>query len=166
MALQLDRTIAERTLVLGNGRRQLRVRLGMPRRVKNDWVCPYQLHGLGRKAVRGAFGVDAFQALMMALESIREDLAAINEPLTWVGGQAGDSGFGLIVHSFIGPAANARVEEMVEREANGYFSREVAARKKSRDCSAPAGHARGPRQPTLATETLAESLDRWWRTQR
>lgn len=132
MTLQLGRVVAERQLVVGSRQRQLVVRLGAPRRVKGDWGCPYQLLGLGRKAVRVAFGVDSFQALMMALESIRQDLAAIDEPLTWVGGQAGDSGFGLIVHSFIGSAATARVEKMVEREANRYFSREIAVRKKRR----------------------------------
>lgn len=132
MALQLGQVIAERQLAVGGSRRHLMVRLGAPKSVKVDWMCPYQLLGLGRKTVRGAFGVDSFQALVMALESIREDLAAINEPLTWVGGEAGDPGFGLIVHSFLGPAGTARVEKVIDREANRYFSGAIAARNKGR----------------------------------
>jgi hypothetical protein len=127
MRLELGRVIAERELVgEKNPRRRLIVRLGTPRPDRDDWVCPYQLLGFGRRAVRGVFGVDAFQALTLALQVIRAELVAIEQPLQWTCGLPGDTGFGLVVHSFIGPAATERIEKMAEREALRFLRRGAA----------------------------------------
>lgn len=55
------------------------VRIGKPVRnpdPEGDWLCPIQIAGLGDDTVRAAFGVDAVQALILALQMIHIDLQA------------------------------------------------------------------------------------------
>jgi uncharacterized protein DUF6968 len=42
-----------------------------------DWLCPYQLRGVGDGAVRAVFGVDAMQALILALHTLPTELRAL-----------------------------------------------------------------------------------------
>jgi hypothetical protein len=43
----------------------------------HDWCCPYQLRGIGDEVVRGVFGVDAMQALILALHTLPTELRAL-----------------------------------------------------------------------------------------
>src|SRR3954468_20210562 len=56
------------------------VRLGRPvpdpRAPDRSWCCPYQILGTGRDRVFAIFGVDAMQALLLALHTIPVELAA------------------------------------------------------------------------------------------
>jgi hypothetical protein len=48
------------------------VKLGKPRRSREiDWECPFLISGLGIRGIQYGRGVDAVQALSMALEGIR-----------------------------------------------------------------------------------------------
>ena len=62
-----------------------------------DYYCPYQILGLGNERVRRAGGVDAVQALELALKMIGTDLYTSKESqsgeLSWSGGKKGDLGF-------------------------------------------------------------------------
>ena len=54
------------------------VRIGRPVRDPESsraWVCPYQIEGLGSGEVRGIFGADAMQALVLSLHTIPGELA-------------------------------------------------------------------------------------------
>ena len=67
--------IAERTLILEQPTRKKRVtvRLGRPRPFRDgqgDYFCPFQIVGLGEDQVERAGGVDAFQAIQMAMTGI------------------------------------------------------------------------------------------------
>ena len=133
MKRQLGAVIAERVLEVAGTRRRLTVRLGPPRKDRGDWFCPYQLHGLGQRAVRRAYGADSFQALTLALKGIDADLTAIDEPLTWLGGRGGFTFFPLIIDTaFLGPSARRRVEKAGECETLAFFKREIAKRKRRR----------------------------------
>jgi hypothetical protein len=62
--------IAERRLHRrGALRRSVVVSLGKPRKTKgfDDWECPFRISGAGIRRVEDSRGVDAFQALTMAL---------------------------------------------------------------------------------------------------
>ncbi|MFE2285430.1 DUF6968 family protein [Streptomyces sp. NPDC059443] len=68
------------------------VRVGAPRRDTDpdgDWVCPCQLEGLGESRVWLIHGIDAVQALQLALFCLKGQIAAIAEPegltFTWLG---------------------------------------------------------------------------------
>jgi len=54
------------------------VRVGLPRvharEPRETWVCPLQIEGLGSPQVRGFFGVDAMQALLLCVHIIPSEL--------------------------------------------------------------------------------------------
>ena len=63
-----------------------------------DYYCPYQVTGLGDEKVRYAAGIDAFQAMQLALRMIGTDLyIRLNRlcagRLRWEGDDDGDLGF-------------------------------------------------------------------------
>jgi hypothetical protein len=43
----------------------------------SDWLCPFQLRGVGDEVVRAMFGVDAMQALILALNTLPTELRAL-----------------------------------------------------------------------------------------
>ena len=62
--------IAERTLTATTDDKafDVLVRFGKPTpHPKGDWACPYQIAGIGDEKVRRAFGIDAVQALQLAM---------------------------------------------------------------------------------------------------
>jgi hypothetical protein len=83
--------LAERFLELDvKGRRKsVRVLIGTPKPIPDscDFFCPYQVVGLGDETVRYTEGVDAAQAIYLAMESVGTWLAATPEAragrLTW-----------------------------------------------------------------------------------
>jgi hypothetical protein len=92
----VGQVIATRVLNL-RGSAQVTIRLGKPEKFPDsvDYYCPYEIRGVGNQRVRYAGGVDAVQALELALKSIGADLYTSKEwqakELTWNGGD--DLGF-------------------------------------------------------------------------
>src|ERR1039458_8851234 len=75
---ELD-AIAERTLTatIDNKSFDILVRFGKPLlHPKGDWACPYQIAGIGDEKVRLAFGIDAVQALQLAMLAAGANLSA------------------------------------------------------------------------------------------
>lgn len=93
--------IATRALTLrgDDGDKEIVIVIGKPRPFDGgtDFLCPYQIRGMERKKVTYAGGVDAVQALELALAKIGAELytseAAKSGKLRWDGGDAGDLGF-------------------------------------------------------------------------
>jgi hypothetical protein len=73
---QIGELIAERVLVLevDGTEREIVVRLGKPKQEGSDWVCAYQILGFKRKRGLLVYGIDAFQALLLAIKSLSVDL--------------------------------------------------------------------------------------------
>lgn len=91
---------AERELAFSDGR-MITVRLGTPQRdpqLGRDWYCSYSISGAAISRIWRSFGVDAFQAIQLAMRSIRFELTAINRAgdgsLRWDVLDAGDFGPG------------------------------------------------------------------------
>ena len=84
--------------VLQNGEQTVTVRLGMPRPNPGDpeeWLCAFQIIGIGRQAVHLVSGVDGFAALLVALGTIAVHLrTAPGAELSWLG--TSDLGFPII----------------------------------------------------------------------
>jgi uncharacterized protein DUF6968 len=61
--------------------REVWVRLGRPvadpQETDGPWLCPYQVTGLDRERVKAIFGIDAMQALILAVHTIPAELAAL-----------------------------------------------------------------------------------------
>lgn len=76
------------------------VLLGKPRPFPDapygDYYCPYQISGVGSEKVSGAGGVDAFQAMQLAMVAIGSTLEYLQKTykvdLTWNDGST-DLGF-------------------------------------------------------------------------
>jgi hypothetical protein len=89
--------IATRDLHVGD--KKITVVIGRPEKFPEgeDYYCPYQIVGIGNGRVRYGGGLDAVQALQLALKKIGADLytspEAQSKQLSWVGGDAGDLGF-------------------------------------------------------------------------
>jgi hypothetical protein len=81
-AFELGEIIAERRLVFEaskGGTRDVCVRIGRPvldpSAPRETWVCPFQIEGLGTGRAMGIFGIDAMQALLLAIHTIPAELA-------------------------------------------------------------------------------------------
>jgi hypothetical protein len=85
---ELGDVIAERRLVFeatAGWTQDISVKIGRPvldsLAPHETWVCPFQVQGLGRGRVMGIFGVDAMQALLLAIHTIPAELACyIRDP--------------------------------------------------------------------------------------
>jgi hypothetical protein len=103
MPLKLEHVgdvIATRTLVLerdGEPPAQAKVLLGKPQAHGEEFYCPYQIKGAGDEKVRYAFGVDAFQALQLAISILGVEIEVLNKELggrlRWECGGKDDFGF-------------------------------------------------------------------------
>ena len=94
MRLQtVGQVLAERTLDLdaGGSKDTVTVLIGTPKRIPGcvDFYCPYQIRGLGDETVRYTEGVDAAQAIYLAMEAVGTALSQSKEAragrLTWYG---------------------------------------------------------------------------------
>lgn len=76
--------IASRTLLYeaadGN-KREISLELGTPSRVsletRDTWCCPFQIDGFGERIIRAIYGIDAMQALVLALHILPAELRAL-----------------------------------------------------------------------------------------
>jgi hypothetical protein len=85
-------------------------------------MCPFQVHGLGTDDIDSGLGVDAIQALQMALEGVRVRLSREVANLKWFAGYDGDLGFPRLVPSFFGPAFADRLDKIISREVESFDS--------------------------------------------
>jgi len=93
--LPAEDVIAERRLMTrSHPRRAVVVSLGRPRQTEADhWECPFRISGAGTRLVESGRGIDAFQALTLALERIRHALDRLETPVVWDGVFDDHSGF-------------------------------------------------------------------------
>jgi len=99
---ELGEVLATRELTVeGSSKERITVIMGMPRRESespHDFICPIQITGIGSETVKHVRGVDAFQALKLAMEMLGTQLyVSVNRQvcgrLRWNGGS--DLGFPL-----------------------------------------------------------------------
>ena len=89
----------EFSLLRKDEKTELIVLLGKPKPLpeSSDYYCPYQIKGFGREKVMAIGGVDAFQAIQLALSTIRVELEVIGKDsggkILWEAGEGGDLGF-------------------------------------------------------------------------
>lgn len=100
MEVELGQVIAERLLrAVGSDGLDVRVLVGLPYPFRDEpydnYLCPYQVKGLGDAKVRHATGVDAVQALELALRilPVQLDVLRVQHPGQWEDASAGDYGF-------------------------------------------------------------------------
>jgi hypothetical protein len=136
--------IASRTLEPLNSRgKAVTVSLGSPQRAPDvDWYCPYWIEGLRGRVSYKAHGIDAIQALILALEGIRLRLLQSGRKFRWNGG-VGDTGFPQYLPDYFGPAFSRHLEKLLEVEVTKF----ARAAKRRRGATASRGH------PVRSTKT-------------
>lgn len=94
-----DSDVLGRRLLIGAGGNQVEVVVYLPKSDQHgSSYCEFSLNGLAWSGKRRrSYGIDAIQAVYLALQSIGSDLEAMRqagEELSWVGeSQQGDLGF-------------------------------------------------------------------------
>ena len=87
--VDLGEIIATRKLqIAGDPKREIKILIGKPREFADhpDYYCPYQIVGIGNEKIRYAGGVDAVQALQLAVKIIGVKLQTSKEAekLRWL----------------------------------------------------------------------------------
>jgi hypothetical protein len=134
MPLKLGRVVGERVLTYGpKGRQRIIVRVGTPRQDDSrTWLCAFQISGPRGSRIHAAYGVDAIQALQVALEGIRFHLARQRVRATWVGGEKGDPGFPQTVPIAFGLDFATRIAKLIAREEKSFVRQVLKKRRQSR----------------------------------
>ncbi len=93
------------------------VSIDPPVPVNGDWSCTYRIEGMGIEEC--ANGVDALQALLLAVESTRRLIDQSGRTLTWaIDGQPaadiGDPGIPKQVPTIVDRAERARINGMID----------------------------------------------------
>ena len=81
----LGQVIATRVLIVDDQPGiHIVISLGQPRKgdtEQGDYICPYQINGVGLAKVKYAVGMDTLQAIQFAIDMIGADVSAINRKL-------------------------------------------------------------------------------------
>jgi len=79
---QMGEIIASRTFTVVGGNEQLVVEIGKPQPFPDSgYYCAIRISGVGMDRVKQVGGLDAAQALQVALHMLKVDLTAINKRL-------------------------------------------------------------------------------------
>ena len=121
--------VAERHLHAEGRVRPIIVRVMMPRpSKKGDWECQYQALGIGNGRRRTAYGVDAVQALVLALTGLAYVVRNSGLEPAWEGGEPGDDGLPTFVPTYLGLAFAKRMSRLIEREVEKFATRQIKTR--------------------------------------
>lgn len=120
------RPISEEPVELGTivARREYRVgrdrvvaELGTPHRAswKRDWYCAISVTYKRKKTINRAFGVDALQALMLAIQLLKVQLEGVSPRIRWDAGEApGDVGIEKSLYGGLGFEFRKKIERKVD----------------------------------------------------
>jgi hypothetical protein len=79
-----EKVIAARSLLL-DGSYKVTIRIRRPVKSGEDYDCEYEIRGLGEVDLQPAHGVDALQALLLAIQGLRDHLRPYRGRLSWLG---------------------------------------------------------------------------------
>ena len=123
MKRQTKRWMASRELVddtdLGT---RVIVHLGAPERVSDEeWKCSFVIEGIEKSAITESHGIDAFQAILTALDAIALRIRRSGRNLSWPGAvTGGDSGFPRQILLSLGAELSTRVEKFMDAEVQRF----------------------------------------------
>jgi len=102
--------------VAGEPGRQIVLTIGKPRASRGDWACSVLIEGIPRERRRLIYGVDAVQAMQLAMVYARHELDASGLSLTFMEGEPGDVDLPLPVTGCWGLEFQRKLERHMERE--------------------------------------------------
>lgn len=94
------------------------------------WECPYQLFESGGPVeIKTAAGVDAFQAIVQALDHISVELAAKGRKLRWFDDEPGMTGFARNIPISFGQGLIHHLESLISAETDRWANEAAAGMK-------------------------------------
>ena len=131
--IKLGQVIARRMLTeyTGESIREVAISIGAPRpHPKGDWECPFAIESYRRSKVELAGGVDALQALLMAIEGVRTRLDQTGSRFEWLGPDLGwGAGIPRQVPMGYGKRFEKRLNQVLESETARHWDSRLKARK-------------------------------------
>ena len=133
--IKLGQVIARRMLTeyTGESIGEVAISIGAPRpHPSGDWECPFAIESYGQSKVEHALGVDAFQALLLAIEGIWTRLDQTGSRFEWLvsGVQAiPGSGIPRQMPEGRGKRFEKRLNQVIETETARYWDSGLRARK-------------------------------------
>jgi hypothetical protein len=125
-----QKVIASRSLLL-DGSYKVTIRIRRPAKSGEDYDCEYEIRGLEEFDLEPARGADALQALLLAIQGLRDRLRPYRGRLSWLGSEDD----GLPRSMIIRDQLNEHLCEVVEiaekhheAEVTQYVARGMAAR--------------------------------------
>jgi hypothetical protein len=108
--------IVSRTLIDGDSGAEVVVALGRPQQVRDgEWSCAFSSDVASSEHTQQAFGVDAFQALLVAIEGVHWALSRSGRRLNWIA-EPGDTCIPRLTPTSFGLAFRQRIERMLDDE--------------------------------------------------
>ncbi len=122
--------IATRCLKVEGRRRPVVVSVYAPRQVgEEEWACGWRVTGMRKR--KDAYGIDAIQALTLALQAIRQHLDTAKAKYTWLA-EPGNHGFEQTIVTVFGMDHARRMAKLVEHETTQFVRNEVKRRRQRR----------------------------------
>jgi hypothetical protein len=128
--IKLGRVIARRELTeyTGDSIRRVVISIGAPRpHPKGDWECPFLIEAWRQSRVEHAMGVDALQALLLAVEGVWTRLDQTGSRFEWLGPELG-TGIPRPM-PMLGKSFDKRLNRFVERETARHWDSRFKIRK-------------------------------------
>jgi hypothetical protein len=118
-AFDESRVFARRTLNEGR-RNEVTISLSAPQEVGFDeWLCAYEMKGPSRpRRFDGAYGIDAVQAVELALNAVRIWLERSGRTYEWLLQDTTDGGFPQSMPSAFGPEFRKAISAVVDNALN------------------------------------------------
>ena len=129
--------IASRTLIDEDSGAEIVVAVGRPQQVSDgEWSCAYSTNAASPERTQQSYGVDAFQALLVAIEGIHWTLLRSDQRLNWIA-EPGDTCIPRLTPTSFGLAFRGRVERMLadEIERHAVEGRQRHVKYSGRDAS-------------------------------
>ena len=109
---------------VGKTKRQIVLTIGVPQPMGGlHWGCAVQVTGLDRGSSRPrfVFGVDALQALQLAMQFASVTLETSAEELEWLG-EKGDLGLPKLLPNHLPKAQQDRLDRIIDRETARFYA--------------------------------------------
>ena len=119
---KIGQVVASRELTdAADPSRRIVVSLGFPRQVHPlEWECQVQIDGL-EPILEWVGGVDSMQALLLAIENLRQSLKRSPYRLAWLGDSTSAGGIPQQVPGDLGEEFDERMEQLIKREKQPYW---------------------------------------------
>ena len=131
--IKLGQVIARRVLTeyTGDSIGEVAISIGAPRpHPKGDWECPFAIESYGQSKVESAGGVDALQALLIAIEGVRTRLDQTGCRYEWLGPDLGwGAGIPRQVPMGYGKRFEKRLNQVIESETARHWDSRLRFRK-------------------------------------